>query len=329
MQNESPYFRLYKRQPNYDILHTFGGVCYVHLLPSERTKLTPQSVECVFLGYAMGQKGYRYYDPKLKKIRVSRNVLFCESVFYYHHCTTLSPNVSASVLHLFQPLNDLQFPSTSSNRFKPGFVYTRQRKNGPATMLQSENNPQNLTLCPQPSVECDPEEDPELMSRSVHGIEVEDDQCDAPETDQCVATESDLNGSHVQDLSDHGLNPSLNRSWVRRSTRQVQVPDRYGFLATIPMNSIPGSFREAVAQECWKSAMKEELDALHKNETWDLVPCPDNVKPIGCKWVYTIKLKPDGTLDRYKACLVALGYSQEYGIDYFQTFAQVAKMTTV
>ena len=53
------------------------------------------------------------------------------------------------------------------------------------------------------------------------------------------------------------------------------------------------------------------------------------MKAIGCKWVYSIKLRSDGTLDRYKARLVALGNRQEYGVDYEETFAPVTKMTTV
>jgi hypothetical protein len=75
--------------------------------------------------------------------------------------------------------------------------------------------------------------------------------------------------------------------------------------------------------------MDEELRALQDNHTWDVVPCPSNVKAIGCKWVYSIKLRSDGTLDRYKARLVALGNRQEYGVDYEETFALVAKMTTM
>ena len=47
--------------------------------------------------------------------------------------------------------------------------------------------------------------------------------------------------------------------------------------------------------------MDEELQALLDNHIWDMIPCPSNVKVIGCKWVYSIKLHFDGTLDRYKA----------------------------
>ena len=58
--------------------------------------------------------------------------------------------------------------------------------------------------------------------------------------------------------------------------------------------------------ECWHQAMHEELEALKENHTWDVVQCPPSVNPIRCKWVYSIKLNPDGILARYKARLVAL-----------------------
>ncbi|XP_042400842.1 uncharacterized serine-rich protein C215.13-like [Zingiber officinale] len=75
--------------------------------------------------------------------------------------------------------------------------------------------------------------------------------------------------------------------------------------------------------------MKQEIDALQQNQTWDLIPKPRDVKPISCKWVYKIKCRPDGSIERYKARLVARGFSQQYGLDYDETFSPVAKLTTV
>lgn len=73
----------------------------------------------------------------------------------------------------------------------------------------------------------------------------------------------------------------------------------------------------------------EEIRALEKNGTWEIVERPRGKKLLSCKWVFTPKYKADSTLDKLKARLVARGFTQTYGIDYKETFAPVAKLNTI
>jgi len=75
--------------------------------------------------------------------------------------------------------------------------------------------------------------------------------------------------------------------------------------------------------------MKKEIKALEENETWILTDLPHGKQPIGCKWVYKIKYNVKGDVERYKARLIAKGYTQLKGIDYLDTFSLVVKLTTI
>ncbi|KAJ9544827.1 hypothetical protein OSB04_024534 [Centaurea solstitialis] len=101
------------------------------------------------------------------------------------------------------------------------------------------------------------------------------------------------------------------------------------FIANIHCLTEFESYREAISDPLWQNAMAEELTALYQTYTWDLVPLPLGKQAIGCQWVFKIKTKSDGSVERYKARLVSKGYSQQYGMDHDETFAPVAKMMTI
>ncbi|KAL2253351.1 UNVERIFIED_CONTAM: Retrovirus-related Pol polyprotein from transposon RE2 [Sesamum indicum] len=91
----------------------------------------------------------------------------------------------------------------------------------------------------------------------------------------------------------------------------------------------PKDYKEAQGKPEWEEAMQQEIDALERNNTWEVSTLPPGKNCVGCKWIFKLKLKPGGTLERCKARLVTKGYSQKEGEDYGDYFAPVAKAVTV
>ena len=95
------------------------------------------------------------------------------------------------------------------------------------------------------------------------------------------------------------------------------------------IESDPKSLQEACAHQDWpqwQKVMDKEIDTLEHAGTWVNVLCPTNRNIVSAKWVFRIKRKANGEIDKYKACLVACGFTQIYGIDYYSTYSPVAKM---
>ncbi|KAL0463357.1 UNVERIFIED_CONTAM: Retrovirus-related Pol polyprotein from transposon RE2 [Sesamum latifolium] len=107
------------------------------------------------------------------------------------------------------------------------------------------------------------------------------------------------------------------------------APSHRCFVDCLVVLQEPNNFIEAQQNEDWRQAVQLEVDALERNGTWELVETPADKKTIECRWIYKLKLKPDGTVERYKARLIAKGYNQVEGKDYTDCFAPVAKAVTV
>nr|GEZ46184.1 putative reverse transcriptase domain-containing protein [Tanacetum cinerariifolium] len=94
----------------------------------------------------------------------------------------------------------------------------------------------------------------------------------------------------------------------------------------------PRTYNEAMKSQdaaFWKEAIDDEIRSIMENNTWVLSDLPSGSKPLGCKWIFKKKIKFDGTINKFKARLVIQGLRQKEGIDYFDTYAPVAHITTI
>ena len=109
--------------------------------------------------------------------------------------------------------------------------------------------------------------------------------------------------------------------------RNNNVLNKIPILLNVEEDITPETYKEALASRdssFWKDVINEEIDSLISNGTWVVVDLPPNSKPIGCKWIFRIK---DGNI--FKARLVAKGFWKKEGVDYFDTYAPVARISSI
>lgn len=167
-----------------------------------------------------------------------------------------------------------------------------------------------------------------------------DSQPDADTRDENEAFDEIDDGEFEDAQSDADYVPPVNatspaESELRRSTRTKRPVVRDEFMSYFARDCSaedPTTIIEAnnsYDSQKWHDAMKEELTAFQTNDTWTLVNLPEGRKPIKTKWVFKRKRAEDGTVVRHKARLVAKGYTQQYGIDYVETFSPVVRYSSI
>src|SRR5713226_8225588 len=116
----------------------------------------------------------------------------------------------------------------------------------------------------------------------------------------------------------------MHREWKR--TRSCS--DYVALLCDI-IDKEPSNYEEEEEKKEWKVDMIEEYQSIMKNDVWDVVPRPEGKSVVTSKWIYKIKHAADGSIEKYKARFVVRGFSQKEGIDYEETFAPVARYTSI
>ncbi|GJU25639.1 retrotransposon protein, putative, ty1-copia subclass [Tanacetum coccineum] len=135
------------------------------------------------------------------------------------------------------------------------------------------------------------------------------------------------------DLQDERQDQTEEEEVEPRRSKRARNEKSFGpdFVSFMVENE-PTSYREAVTSsegQQWREAIKSEIESILQNHTWELVDLPPGCKPLGYKWIFKKKMKADGTVDKYKARVVIQGFRQREGLDYFDTYSPVTRITSI
>ncbi len=282
------------QKPDVSNLQEWGTRCWVLTSPEQRTKLDPKSKPMYFMGVADGSKAWRYYDPVARRVGKSRNVIFA-------------------------------VPKRAVQQDEDDYEYIEL----PSQPLEGESG----------------------STQAVGGSTESNSGAEAPgggrmtQTDQRNGERAVNGGSgEAQPPRDEGPKPREKRKAAARINYKAlhetgeKIPHEESYvLCLLTLHgtesvSEPRNFKEAQQQPEWSewwAAMKVEYAQLCKLGTFELVELPPGRRPIGCRWVYRLKRDEIGLIMKYKARLVAQGFSQVPGLDFFETFAPVVRLDSL
>lgn len=292
--SKTPFEMWHETKPKIKYLKVFGSTVYVHN-KTNKTKFDDKSWKGILLGYE--PNGYKVWNPVSEKYAVVRDVIVDETSFLQSRPAYKpegnvknSQNETDDVMSKSVPVKSQNSDSSKSGTSKSDECPSKIRKLNHDTLIESD---QIVDILPE-------------------------------------------NLSLPKDTENTNKNLE-----VRRSNRLKNRPpisyneddddDDYIMCAQSILCKVPNSFHEIKTRDDrsqWESAIRDELNSLKVNNTWDLVPRPENKNIVDCKWIFTIKHDEFGKPYRYKARLVARGFSQEYLSDYNETFAPVARISS-
>lgn len=335
LSHQSPFSALFKTEPNYTKLKIFGSLCFPLLRPYNANKLEPRSAPCIFLGYSLTQSAYLCLEPKTNRLYVSRHVRFDESKFPYHQLlqpTPAPPDNSPS----YSP-SATQIPFTmkppSAAHSSPLESPPQTSDSSPGTTTTTPSLSQNTATAshhsPSSSSTSSNTDAPAPVSPAPAPVSP------APATVSAAPAPASAAPASVSLTTSQNVTQPVQQNQHRMQTRaknRILKPNpRYGLSALIgsAKDVEPRTINQAMKHKQWRAAASSEFDAQMRNRTWDLVPPPKNANIIDCKWLFRLKYLANGTIDKHKGRLVACGFTQRPGVDYFETFSPVIKSTTI
>ena len=329
--NSTPYEIWYKKKPKVDHLRVWGCVAYVHIQKDKREKLGWHSEKCIFIGYPTGTKGWRFWNPGTKKVVISERADFDERYTYKSWKSVKDQKQIKAIVPKEPDNSQIQLGPTlpddddsdSDDSVPPPLPEqedsSSEDDNGDAG--NGNNNDDRHSPSPEPA-----DNRPIALRKPVRNCQPPGEYWKVKPTAQApVPQPQQFEAGPYRDPT-----PAYDEEQSDSDNEDDDQDDEYANRTHLDI--LPKTYKQAVSTLeflQWQEAMHEEMNAHLINRTWDIVDLPPGKKAIGSKWVYTLKHLADGSIERFKARIVALGFSQRPGFDYLETYASVMRFSTL
>ena len=309
------------QKPDVKHLRIWGCKCYIHIPHQLRNKLDPVAWTGIFVGYEPTVRHYRVYNPRKPKIYTTRNIDFEENT---PGGTLIQDVEDPESMDFEDPSGGDELLQTSLNQITPErpepVIAT---EDSAPSRLEGEATDVPLSVVVEPEVPASIRPEHSHTDDRSQTPPIPDEIAPAPPTApaEIMETRQWPTEANTRGPSEERILPDPN---LRRSTRP-RIPTKRYEAANQAAVVEPTTYEEAIKpgpnKIRWEAAIKEELDSLLSNGTWEEAELPKERTPISCRWIFKVKYTHTGHLDRFKARLVARGFSQRYGIDFEETFA--------
>ena len=327
-----------KKKPDVNHLKIFGQRAMIRLNDHERSgKFAVKGVECRFIGYTDRRNTLRFLFPKTEEICTTCDAVFLNTDSNEQEVEVIKDRETA--IRIFDNNDRGHEPMQVDGQIEPvvSMEEDSSESEQPNQMSNETGSSYEIDITGSHDDTLSTEESARPQSTPVSRRSTTSAETSRSET----VSESDYDkGQKRGDFSDEEVYPTrqrvdLSNVTLRQLAKQLPPPKRHRYAAECAMFTLddePCSLKDAQESDDWpkwKKAMDEEIQALNKNKTWEIVDRPPNARPVKNKWVFKVKLDSQGRIERYKARLVAKGFTQIQNVDYKETYAPVASMNTI